>query len=103
VGTRNWREVRGERALNEPRVDAYRRLMDAQERIAAVLAGYGVSDAQIEAALAAADVADPADERADAYLSMLERYVASLGGQLDLQAAEPVAVFQDLAASIKLT
>ena len=44
-GTRNWREIRGERALNERRVAAFRRLMDAQQRIAEALAPHGVTDA----------------------------------------------------------
>ena len=82
MGTKNWRQVRDERTLNEARVEAYRRLMDAQERIAEALAAQGVSDAQIEAALAAAEAADPADERIDPYLPMLEAYVTALGGQL---------------------
>jgi hypothetical protein len=91
-GTRNWREVRGERTLSEARVEAYRRLMDAQERIARVLADRGVSDAQIEAALAAAEAADPGDgQGSDPYLPMLERYVAALGGRLELQAVFPEA------------
>lgn len=80
--TRNWRQVRDERALNEARVESYRRLMDAQERIAEALAAHGVSDVQIEAALAAADAADPVDERVDPYLPMLEAYVTALGARL---------------------
>jgi hypothetical protein len=82
VGTRNWRQVRDERALNDARIDSYRRLMEAQERIAAALATRGVSDDQIEAAFAAAEAADPADDRTDPYLPMLEAYVTSLGGRL---------------------
>jgi hypothetical protein len=90
-GTRNWREVRGERTLNEARVEAYRRLMDAQERIARVLAARGVSDAEIEAALAASEAADEDGQGSDPYLSMLGRYVAALGGRLELQAIFPEA------------
>jgi len=92
LGTRNWRQVRDERALNEARVEACRRLMDAQERIAEALAAYGVSDAQIEAALAAAEAADPADERVDPYLPMLEAYVTSLGGRLIPHGTAPQGV-----------
>lgn len=82
MGTRNWREIRDGRALNEERVEAYRRLMDAQERIAAALSAQGVTDAQIEAALAAAEAADPGDDHTDPYLPMLEAYVTALGGRL---------------------
>jgi hypothetical protein len=74
--------------------------MEAQESIAEVLTGYGVSDAQIEAALTAADAADPEDEQADPYLPMLERYVAALGGQLEPRSAELRAVFPDVTVRI---
>ena len=92
MGTRNWRQVRDERALNEARVESYRRLMDAQERIAEALAAHGVSDAQIDAALAAAEAAEPADERVDPYLPMLEAYVTSLGGRLIPHGTAPPGV-----------
>jgi hypothetical protein len=82
MGTRNWREIRDERALNDVRIESYRRLMDAQERIARALATRGVSDAQIEAALAASEAAEPTDEHTDPYLPMLEAYVTALGGEL---------------------
>jgi hypothetical protein len=102
AGTRNWREVRGERTLNEARVAAFRRLMDGQQRIADALRPYGVSDAQLEAALAAAEAALPGDEHdeRDFYPAALERYVASLGGKLELQATKLRAVFPKVTVTI---
>lgn len=100
AGTRNWREVRTERPLNEARVEAHRRLMEAEEAIAAALVKRGVSDAQIEAAIAAADAgaadagaadtgASTGGQDADPYLAPLTRYVTALGGRLELRAVFP--------------
>jgi hypothetical protein len=102
AGTRNWREVRGERTLNEARVAAFRRLMDSQQRIAEALTPYGVSDAQLEAALAAAEAALPSDEHDehDFYPAALERYVASLGGKLDPLSSKLQAVFPEVTVAI---
>jgi hypothetical protein len=85
VATRNWREVRGERALNEVRIEAFRQLMAAQQRIAEALATGGVSDAELAAALAAAEEALPRDEHDQRpfFTPALERYVAALGGRLE--------------------
>lgn len=82
------RENRSERALSERRVETFRRLMAAQERIAEALTPYGLNDAQLEEALAASEAALPVDEHdeRDFYAEALERYVAALGGRLELQA-----------------
>ena len=110
AGTRNWREIRGERSLNETRVETFRRLMAAQEQIAKALIPYGLSDERLDAALAAAEDAVPHDERAqrgqqaqgqeqpDFYLSALDRYVTMLGGRLEVAAdhGAPVAAFPGL-------
>jgi hypothetical protein len=82
LGTRNWNQIRDERTLNEQRVDSYRRLMDDQERIAEALLAHGVTDDQIQAALVAAEAADPLDEHTDPYWPMIEAYVTALGGEL---------------------
>jgi len=101
-GTRNWREIRGERALNEKRVDAFRRLMDAQQRIAEALTLQGVTDAQLEAALAAAEAALPRDEHDehDFYLPALTLYAESLGGELERSPAGLRAVFVDVTVPV---
>lgn len=77
------------RALSVRRVDRFRRLMAAQERIAAALTPYGVSDAQLDAALAAAEAALPRDERDDGdfYLAAIGLYVTELGGRLESELA----------------
>ncbi|MBV9685108.1 MAG: XRE family transcriptional regulator [Solirubrobacterales bacterium] len=88
---RNWRTVRGQRPLNERRVAAYRRLMDAELRLAEARRRRGVSQATIAEAL---DVSQPnvsrIEQEQDVYLSTLARYVAALGGHLEV-----LAVFDD--------
>jgi hypothetical protein len=103
-GTRNWREIRGERALNEHRVEAFKRLMDAQQRIAEALTPQGVTDAQLEAALAAAEAALPRDEHDDRdfYLPALTLYVGSLGGELGSGSAGRRAVFAEVTVDLDL-
>lgn len=84
AGTRNWREIRGDRPLNERRVSAFRQLMAAQQLIAEALTPYGVTDAQLDAALGAAEAALPTEEcdERDFYRPALELYVQALGGRL---------------------
>ena len=88
---RNWRTVRGQRPLNERRVAAYRRLMDAELRLAEARRRRGVSQATIAEAL---EVSQPnvsrIEQEEDVYLSTLARYVAALGGHLEV-----LAVFDD--------
>jgi len=83
--------------LRDRRVERFRRLMAAQERIAEALTPHGVTDAQLQAALAAAEEAlprDPDDDR-DFYLPALERYVVTLGGRL-----EGDAIFPDVTVAL---
>jgi hypothetical protein len=88
--TRNWEIVRGERSLNEQRVATYVRLMDAQERIAQARSRRGVSDSTIDEALAVSELDDSeAEPEDDLYLGSLGRYVAALGGHLEVQAVFP--------------
>jgi len=83
----NWREIRRERPLNEARVGAYRRLMDAEVRLNDLRRRRGLSQAQIADAL---EVSQPnvsrIEQEDDLYLSTLARYVVALGGHLEVRA-----------------
>ncbi len=86
-GTRSWREIRAERALNEQDVRNYGVLMDAQALVAAHAAKIGIEQARIVEALSASDpdrVA--ADASVDVGQEVLARFVAALGGRLELRA-----------------
>ena len=90
---KSWNEVRGQRALNEVRVETYGRLMDAQSDIAELLARLGLAtEAQLDQAVAASQVEDPGSAGEDGvYLSALRRYVTALGGHLEITAVFPDA------------
>lgn len=95
--TRNWEIVRGERSLNEQRVATYVRLMDAQERIAHARSRRGVSDATIDEALAVSELdSSDGEPEDDLYLGSLGRYVAALGGHLEVR-----VVFADEAITVR--
>lgn len=75
-----------ERSLSDGRVAVFARLMEAQEKIAQALTGSGVAQERFVEALAAVQAgAGPADEY-DIYLAELGRYVAALGGRLEVRA-----------------
>lgn len=79
-------ESDAERALSDGRVAVFARLMEAQEKIAHALAERGVAQEAFVEALAAVEAgAGPADEY-DIYLAELARYVAALGGRLQVRA-----------------
>jgi len=80
---KNWREILQQRPLNEQRVAMYGRIMDAEDRLEAVRRRRGVSDTALGDALEASESSD------DVYLSALGRYVAALGGHLEVQAVFP--------------
>jgi hypothetical protein len=87
--TRNWEAVRAERPLNERRVATYERLMDAEERIAQARHRHA-SDAAIDQAVTAGEpTADEIAQGDDLYLGSLARYVAALGGHLEVAAVFP--------------
>lgn len=90
MATRNWRTVRGQRPLNEERVATYKRLMAAELRLAELRRRRGVSQAAIARAL---EVSQPnvsrIEQEDDVYLSTLARYIAALGGHLEVQAVFP--------------
>ena len=89
AGTSDSSEDERARTLSAIRVERFRRLMAAQERIAEALTPYGVTDAQLDAALAAVEVALPRTEHdhRDFYRVALALYVAELGGRLELDRA----------------
>jgi len=90
VKTKNWKEVRAGRPLNEDKVAAYKRLMSAETQLAELRHRRGVSQATIAAAL---EVSQPnvsrIEQEEDVYLSTLARYVAALGGHLEVLAVFP--------------
>ena len=73
--------------MNEMRAEIYRRLMEAQERIAHTLYKRDVSHDDVLAALDAVDEElSEAQRREDLYLSALEHYVEALGGRIEIRA-----------------
>ena len=83
---KNWREIREQRSLNEARIAMYRRLMDAEARLEDVRRKRGVSDTALGDAIEASESADDGDGHDDVYLDALTRYVATLGGHLEVRA-----------------
>ena len=97
--SKSWREIRSKLALNEARVDTYRRLMDAQLQIAELLLQRGlVTEAQLDEALSASQVDGSGAEEGEIYLSALARYVSVLGGHLEVR-----AVFRDQVVTVMRT
>ena len=99
AGGKSWHEVRGQRALNEVRIETYRRIMDAQTEIAELLLQAGlVSEEQLDEALSASQADEPGDTAAEdgLYLSALARFVSVLGGHLELR-----AVFPDVTVTVR--
>jgi DNA-binding XRE family transcriptional regulator len=88
--TKSWRKVRAQRPLNERKVAAYKRLMEAEIRLSELRQRRGISQAKIAAAL---EVSQPnvsrIEQEEDVYLSTLARYVAALGGHLEILAVFP--------------
>ena len=74
---KSWREIRRQLPLNEERVAIYRRLMDAEARLEPVRLRQGVSETAPDAS------------ESDDYLATLARYVAALGGHLEVRAVFP--------------
>lgn len=85
--TRSRKDVGPEEPMNEMRAEIYRRLMEAQERIAHTLYTRDVSHDDVLAALDAVDEEmSDAQRREDLYLSALEHYVQALGGRIEVRA-----------------
>jgi DNA-binding XRE family transcriptional regulator len=89
-GTTSWRTLRGQRPLNEQRVALYRQLIEFELNLGEVRRRRGLSQATIAASL---DVSQPnisrIEQEDDVHLSTLARYVAALGGQLEVRAVFP--------------
>jgi hypothetical protein len=85
---KNWREIRKQRPLNEQRVAMYGRIMDAEERLEPARRRRGLSDAALGDAIEESESAN-GDRCDDVYLDALTRYVAALGGHLEVRAVFP--------------
>ena len=86
---KNWREIREQRPLSEQRVAMYRRLMDAEDRLEPVRRRRGVSETALGDALEASESAGDGGPDDDVYLDTLTRYVAALGGHVEVRAVFP--------------
>ena len=88
--TKQWQAVRQQRPLDEEKIASYRWLMAADMRLAELRRKRGISQTQIAGALA---VTQPnisrIEQEDDVYLSTLARYVAALGGHLEVLAVFP--------------
>jgi hypothetical protein len=81
---KSWKVVRDELPIDEARVAAYARIIEAQNRIAASRARAGVTDSEIDAALDACEPPEPGSlSPGDLYLGAVESFVAALGGRLE--------------------
>jgi DNA-binding XRE family transcriptional regulator len=89
-GTTSWQTLRSRRPLNEQRVALYKQLIEFELNLAEVRRRRGLSQATIAAAL---DVSQPnisrIEQEDDVHLSTLARYVAALGGHLEVRAVFP--------------
>lgn len=82
-----WEEIRRANPVNERRVAAYQRLLDAGEQVARARHGAGESWTEIERALAASELNDAEVAlEPDLYLTTLTRFVAALGGHVEVRA-----------------
>lgn len=82
-----WEDIRRADPVNERRVAAYQRLLEAGERISQARNRRGVSWATIEEALAASELGDSeVSVEPDLYLTTLTRFVAALGGHVEVRA-----------------
>lgn len=81
-----WREVRRQRPLNEARIEYHGRVMEAERVLEALRDKRGVSEQRFDAAQLI-DRATGEEETDD--LARLARWVAVLGGRLELRAVFP--------------
>jgi hypothetical protein len=85
--TRRWKDVRSAQPVNEMRASIYRRLLEAEERIAQARYRAGVDHKLVDEALDSIDERmSEAERREDLYLSALQYYVEALGGRLEVRA-----------------
>lgn len=85
-----WEKIRRANPVNERRVAAYQRLLEAGEQISQARHRNGESWATIEEALAASELSDSElSVEPDLYLTSLMRFVAALGGHVEVRAVFP--------------
>lgn len=99
AGRTGWRDLRGRtiegRAESPRRVARYKRMMELDMRLAELRELRGASQATLAEALAVSQPNISRIEREDDIrLSTLERYVAALGGQIEIRAVFPDAAIQ---------
>ena len=88
---KDWESIRAQSPLNEARVAAYRRVMQAEQVLYDLLQRRGLAEPELDAAFDAMQQAGSAAEQdVETYLSIVMGYVAALGGQLEVR-----AVFED--------
>jgi hypothetical protein len=89
---KSWRTIRGQRPLNERRIATYKRLMQAEQRLAGVRRRMRTakdSDAEtVGVGVTRPDLA-PDEHEDDIYLSAVARYVSALGGHIEVRAVFP--------------
>jgi hypothetical protein len=82
-----WEDIRRANPVNERRVTAYQRLLEAGEGIAQARHRTGESWEMIENALATSELSDSeVSVEPDLYLTSLTRCVAALGGHVEVRA-----------------
>ena len=87
---KNWRTVRGGRPLSEKRMDTYQRLTDAEVRLDHVRRRRGRRETAMADALDAVEGGgDQIEPEDDLYLQTITRYVAELGGHIEVLAVFP--------------
>ncbi len=87
----DWRSLRAEGEINEGRVAAYRRVMQAEQVLYDLLQRRGLAEPELDATFDAMQQSGSAAEQdVETYLSIVMGYVAALGGQLEVR-----AVFDD--------
>jgi hypothetical protein len=85
-----WEDIRGANPVNERRVAAYQQLLEAGEAISQARHRSGVSWTTIEHALAASELSESeVPVEPDLYLTSLMRFVAALGGHVEVRAVFP--------------
>jgi hypothetical protein len=85
-----WEEIRRANPVNERRVAAYQRLLEAAEQISQARHRSGEAWTRIERALSAGELSDaelPVEP--DLYLTSLTRFVAALGGHVEVRGVFP--------------
>ena len=87
---KDWRAVRGGRPLSEKRMDTYRRLGEAEDRLDHIRRRRRLRDTAMADALDAVEGGgDQIEPEDDLYLWTITRYVTELGGHIEVLAVFP--------------